>query len=97
MKHGDGVRVYTKGAPDMLFPRLSGVLDSSGQAQSLDATSPVPTLLGGGEASNIDILNMVVKHFAKQAYRTILICKKDMSQEEYDNIKAANGDFVKEA
>ena len=27
VKHGDGVRVYTKGAPDMLFPKLAGVLD----------------------------------------------------------------------
>ena len=29
VKNGDGVRVYTKGAPDMLFPMLSGVLDSN--------------------------------------------------------------------
>ena len=29
VKHGDGVRIYTKGAPDMLFPLLTGVLDKS--------------------------------------------------------------------
>lgn len=30
VKHGNGVRVYTKGAPDMLFPKLRGVLDNNG-------------------------------------------------------------------
>ena len=40
---------------------------------------------------------MVVKHFAKQAYRTILICKKDLSMGEYEKIKADHNDFVKEA
>lgn len=40
---------------------------------------------------------MVVKHFAKQAYRTILICKKDLSMSEYESIKASHNDFVKEA
>ena len=29
VKHNGGVRVYTKGAPDMLFPLLTGVLDSN--------------------------------------------------------------------
>jgi P-type E1-E2 ATPase len=42
-------------------------------------------------------LNKVVKHFAKQAYRTILICKKDMSMSEYESIKTEHNDFVKEA
>ena len=30
------VRVYTKGAPDMLFPMLSGVLDSDMNLHALD-------------------------------------------------------------
>jgi P-type E1-E2 ATPase len=42
-------------------------------------------------------LNKVVKHFAKQAYRTILIAKKDMSMDDYNQLKASNNDFEKEA
>lgn len=48
VKHKDGVRVYTKGAPDMLFPKLSSVLDSNNNAQGLDESANVPALLGGG-------------------------------------------------
>lgn len=29
VRNGDGVRVYTKGAPDMLFPLLTGAIDSN--------------------------------------------------------------------
>jgi len=28
VEHNGGVRIYTKGAPDMLFPLLTGVLDA---------------------------------------------------------------------
>jgi len=31
------VRLLTKGAPDMLFPMLSGVLDSDMQLHAMDA------------------------------------------------------------
>ncbi len=97
VKHNGGVRIYTKGAPDMLFPLLTGVLDANQNLQGLEETSAVPALLGGGEDTNINILNRVVKHFAKQAYRTILITKKDMSMDDYEALKAANNDFEKEA
>jgi len=97
VQNNAGVRVYTKGAPDMLFPMLSKVLDANQEPQDLDATANIPAILGGGEATNIEILNLVVKHFAKQAYRTILICKKDMSMEEYEELKASHNDFEKEA
>jgi len=65
VKHGDGVRVYTKGAPDMLFPKLIGVLDASQNVLGLDDNSAVPKLIGSGEDTNINILNRVIKHFAK--------------------------------
>jgi len=63
----------------------------------MDATSAVPSRLGGGEDTNRGILDKVVKHFAKQAYRTILITKKDMSTDEYENLKAQHNNFEKEA
>lgn len=81
----------------MLFPLLTGVLDAEQNLRGLDETATVPSILGGGEDTNINILNKVVKHFAKQAYRTILITKKDMSMGDYESLKAANGDFEKEA
>jgi len=96
VKHGDGVRIYTKGAPDMLFPLLTGVLDSNQSLQGLEDTATVPALLNGGQDTNINILNRVVKHFANQAYRTILVTKKDMTMAAYEELKAANNDFVAE-
>jgi len=96
VKHGDGVRVYTKGAPDMLFPKLVGVLDANQNLLGLEDNAAVPSLIGGGEDTNINILERVIKHFAKQAYRTILVTKKDMTWDAYNTLKAANNDFEKE-
>lgn len=39
----------------------------------------------------------IVKKFADQAYRTILVSYKDMSMEEYKYYKKSNNDFEKEA
>lgn len=36
------VRVYTKGAPDMLFDKLAGVLDADGNIQSIDGGVACP-------------------------------------------------------
>jgi len=97
VRQGDGVRIYTKGAPDMLFPRVVGILDANQNLLGNDDNAPVPPILGGGEDTNMSILNRVIKHFAKQAYRTILVTKKDMSWDDYNNLKSANNDFEKEA
>lgn len=86
-------RVYTKGAPDMLFPMLSGVLDSDMKSHPLDEA----TTYDGEATTEIGKLNLVVKKFAKQAYRTILICKKDMTLDEFNRIKAEHNDFEKAA
>ena len=39
VKHGNGVIVYTKGAPDMLFPMLKGVLDSDMELHELNEST----------------------------------------------------------
>jgi len=39
---------------------------------------------------------LVVKKFAKQAYRTILLCKKDISLDEFNQMKADHNDFEKQ-
>jgi P-type E1-E2 ATPase len=83
-------RVYTKGAPDMLFPMLSGVLDSDMNVHGLDEA----TTYDGENCTEIEKLNKVVVKFAKQAYRTILLCKKDMTMDEYNQMKADHNNFA---
>jgi len=39
---GDAVRVYTKGAPDMLFPLLTGSLNESGEVEDINAQCTFP-------------------------------------------------------
>lgn len=41
-------------------------------------------------------MNLVVKKFAAQAYRTILITKKDMSMDNFNQLKNDNNNFEKE-
>jgi len=53
-------RVYTKGAPDMLFPMLGGVLDSDMTLHGLDDQ----TTYDGSACTEIEKLNLVVKKFA---------------------------------
>jgi magnesium-transporting ATPase (P-type) len=73
-------RVYTKGAPDMLFPMLSSVLDSNLRTHDLNEQ----TTYDGKSCTEIEKLNLVVKKFANQAYRTILMTKKDMTIDQYN-------------
>ena len=54
-------RVYTKGAPDMLFPMLSGVLDSDETLHTLDEK----TTYDGKDCTELEKLNMVTKKFAE--------------------------------
>lgn len=83
-------RVYTKGAPDMLFPMLEGVLDSDMNVHALNEA----TEYDGENCDQIGKLNKVVVKFAKQAYRTILLCKKDITMDEYNQIKADHNNFA---
>jgi len=43
-----------------------------------------------------EIYERTVKKFATQAYRTILMCYKDMSMAEFEQIKADNNNFESE-
>jgi cobalamin biosynthesis Co2+ chelatase CbiK len=43
----------------------------------------------------INIYKRTVKYMADQAYRTILVSYRDMSIDEYENLKAENNDFEK--
>jgi len=95
------VRVYTKGAPDMLFDRLSGVIDGNGDVQGCDDSVDCPDELleiGNEQCTTyMGILEKTVKLFAAKAFRTILVTYRDMSMAEFESLKADNNDFEKEA
>lgn len=76
----------------MLFPMLNGVLDSDMKAHGLNDD----TTYDGEKCTEIGKLNLVVKKFANQAYRTILLCKKDISLDEFNKMKADHNDFEKQ-
>jgi magnesium-transporting ATPase (P-type) len=87
------VRIYCKGAPDMLFDYTSNVINQNGTIVSLDSSTDVPeNLLNQGESGVQDthrgLFERTVKKFASQAYRTLLITYKDMSMSEYEDLKA---------
>jgi magnesium-transporting ATPase (P-type) len=96
------VRIYTKGAPDMVLESTEWVLAADGSIAKLSDSTEVPAeLLLDGEIqgatdSHRAIFERTIKKFADQAYRTLLITYKDMSMNDFNNIKAANNDFEKE-
>lgn len=97
------VRIYTKGAPDMVLESTTNVITADGSIASLDDTVEVPSeLLFGAEQQGLTdtqrgLFDRTVKKFAAQAYRTLLITYRDMSMDEYNELKAANNDFEKES
>jgi Ca2+ transporting ATPase len=96
------VRVYTKGAPDMLLQKVTQVVKADGTIDSIENRGRVPRELlvdGEGDGSQDTFRNFferTVKKFAMEAYRTLLITYKDMSMQEFNRLKAANDDFAKE-
>jgi Ca2+ transporting ATPase len=96
------VRVYTKGAPDMVLESTDRVLAADGSIASLDDSVAVPSelLFGAEQLGETDthrgLFERTVKKFAAQAYRTLLITYKDMSMDAYNAIKAAHNNFEKE-
>ena len=96
------VRVYCKGAPDMLFEYTSQVICSDGGVRSLHDSTTVPNeLMWSNESEGTSdtykgLFERTVKKFADQAYRTLLITYKDMSMAEYEQLQASNNNFEKE-
>jgi len=97
------VRVYCKGAPDMVFEDTTHVVCEDGSVQGINELGKCPAdLLQHGEQRDADLIsyqdqfNRTIKKFAAQAYRTLLITYKDMSMDEYNQLKSDNNDFAKE-
>jgi Ca2+ transporting ATPase len=96
------VRIYCKGAPDMLFDLTSNVVTPNGIVDVNEETQIAKELLANGEEEGTTdthrgVFERTVKTFARQAYRTLLITYRDMSMADYEALKAENNDFEKEA
>jgi len=96
------VRVFTKGAPDMLFDYTSHAISADGSIVSLEDSATVSDelLFDGEQSGHKDtqrgLFERSVKKFAYQAYRTLLITYKDMSMYDYNLLKSSHNDFEKE-
>jgi len=97
------VRLYCKGAPDMVFEDTTHTICADGSVQGINEVGRcVVDLLKHGEEQDIDLIsyqeqfNRTIKKFAHEAYRTLLITYKDMSMDEYNQLKSDNNDFAKE-
>ena len=70
------VRVFLKGAPEIVLDFCTQKFDSEGKIVQL------------GENGREQIIHEVVtQNFAKKAYRTLLIAYKDFTVEEYEALK----------
>jgi magnesium-transporting ATPase (P-type) len=84
----------------MVFLDTTKVVCPDGSIADINDTTDVPDeLLNGDKTGTTDtymgIFERTVKKFADQAFRTILVCFRDMSMEEFENLKSANNDFEK--
>ena len=79
------VRVFVKGAPEILMDYCTQWIDEAGNKQELSE-----------EKRKHIVNNIVTNEFAKKAYRTIMIAYSDISYEDYDKLKQANNAFKSE-
>lgn len=83
------VRVYCKGAPDMLLQKVTYAITREGTVQPINRQTTVTSdLLFSHESAQTSdtyrgLFDRTVKKFADQAYRTILVTYKDMSMREF--------------
>ena len=97
------VRVYTKGGPDFLMRDglVKRMLNADGTVEELDARCDYPD-----EVEDFDIdddngdhrsmIEKTVKFFASNAFRTILVCYRDMSMDEFKSYAHPETGFEKD-
>lgn len=82
---GGKVRVFTKGAPDIVMRFCDKIIGVDGQAVDLD------------EDKKAEILGPnVIKNFAQKSYRTLLVAYCDYDAQEWEQLSAQNGGFKSE-
>jgi magnesium-transporting ATPase (P-type) len=96
-RNSNTVRVYSKGAPDMLMLNTTNILEADGSTVALDDQTVCPARLpsAGHEVTHRDVLNQTIKFFADQALRTILVCYKDIDIDTFNDLRSSNNNFEK--
>ena len=79
---GDRIRVFVKGAPEFVLESCSKYM--TGESTSDELTQD--------QRDNI-ILKVIKNNFAPKALRTIMVAYKDMSQEDFENLKQNLNNF----
>lgn len=79
---GDRIRVFVKGAPEFVLESCSKYM--TGESTSDELTQD--------QRDNI-ILKVIKNNFAPKALRTIMVAYKDMSLEDFENLKQNHNNF----
>lgn len=80
------IRIFCKGAPEIVLSCVNKMFDRSGQVVYID------------EAKKNEIMKKIVaEKFAVKAYRTLLIAYADYTEDELQRLQQANNNFEKEA
>ena len=77
------VRVFVKGAPEIIIEKCVSYLSQRGE----------PTEMSPEKRDKI-LYEDVVKKFARKCYRTLLLAYKDFSEAEWEQVKAENNNFT---
>ena len=77
------VRVYCKGAPEMVIKFCTTMVGPNGAKTDL------------GQDKKDEIITNVVNGFASKTYRTMLVSYADYTAQEWDDLKRSNNDFKK--
>lgn len=76
------IRVFVKGAPEIVIEHCTKTLDATGKVIELSSLE------------RDDIINVsVVKQFAAKCYRTLLIAYVDYSETDWENLRRSNNNF----
>ena len=81
----DIVRVFLKGAPEIVLEYCSNWIDEQGNTQEITE-----------EKRKFIVNDIVTQTFAKRAFRTIMIAYADISNSDYETLKASNNNFKSE-
>lgn len=82
----DTVRVYIKGAPEIILEMCTRTIGVDGQTKSMDDTE-----------KEYILNDVTVGSFAKQGYRCLAFAHKDMSVDEFNQLKEDHNNFTSEA
>ena len=85
-KNDDGsVRVYCKGAPEIVIKYCTSMIGSDGQQVALT------------DDKKKQIVDQIVGGFASECWRTMLVSYVDYPAGDWENMKSSNNDFKRAA